>query len=186
MVDEQLSQYFKFNESDLAANRSGYLSDGQKRKLSRRTTKAIQEKQMAVAIAFPISIFLLVQMILSIINDFGPGQTVGTGVFLILFQAIFGGLLLWASIYIFKLSRIRQAYLFKKIEGPINIIKTHHQVDDQSFIRNELHVAGETFSVEPVLANMMMQGDIYAFYCSIGAVSGLREIQSLELVEKAK
>jgi hypothetical protein len=186
MADDQLMQYFKFNESDLYANRNGYLSEAQTKKLNSRQTGAIQEKRLAVMIAFPLGLVLLGWMGFSIFKDLRPGGVFGTNdVVSILLQGSCGGLLLLASAYIFKISRIKQKYLLKKVEGPINIIKGSHVLDGHSYIDYELHVGGEKFKVVSDLGDRMIQGDTYAIYYSVGSVSNLREILSVEFISKA-
>jgi hypothetical protein len=186
MADDQLMQYFKFNETDLVANRNGFLSEAQAKKLNSRQTGAIQEKRLAVMIAFPLGLLLLGWMGFLIFKDLRPNGVFGTNdVVTILLQGSCGALLLLASAYIFKLSRIRQKYLLKKVEGPINIIKGSHILDGHSYVDYELHIGGEKFKVVSDLGDRMMQGDTYAVYCSVGSVSALREILSVELISKA-
>ena len=59
MDDQKLKDYFKFNEADLQANRNGAFSAAQKQRLYGRQGQAIRQKQIAVAIALPLSLAML-------------------------------------------------------------------------------------------------------------------------------
>jgi hypothetical protein len=72
----------------------------------------------------------------------------------------------------------------QKAEGPINIVKvekynytTHTQSENY-----ELHVGGEEFDCDSELADIMMQGDIYAIYY----IKETKEIMSAEMLAKGK
>src|SRR5689334_17780741 len=131
MDDGKLKDYFKFDESDLNSNRNGYFSQAQKAKLYGRQGGAIREKRIAVLIAFPLSLLMLALMAYLIYgNSTGNNQTDPTYIF---FLGLCGIPLLVASIYIFRLSLIRQQYLLKKAEGPINIIKEQRLVDGHHY-----------------------------------------------------
>ncbi len=177
MTDEKLMQYFKFSEADLEANRYGRFSKEQEKKLYGRQSGANKEKRIAVAIAFPLSLIMLGWMGYLISQNTGGGNVIILG--------CFGSLFFVASIYIFRLSLIRQKYLLKKVEGPINIIKGQKIINDHASIYYELHVGGKTFHASSALGDIMMQGDTYAIYYSEGSFSNLAEIQSAELISKA-
>ncbi|HLO14500.1 MAG TPA: hypothetical protein VK206_06715 [Anaerolineales bacterium] len=98
---------------------------------------------------------------------------------------LFGGFLLWASIYIFRISRIREKYLLKKGEGPVDIVKDSHMVDGRRYEHYELHVDGQTFRVASTLADLILQGDRYAIYYSQGSISNLIDILCVERLSKA-
>lgn len=183
MEDQQLMEYFKFDAGDLQANRNGYFSEKQKKELYSRQTGAIREKRIAVMIAFPLSIILLSLMVFLYVKE--PQWTQeNSGA--VVWLGICGGPMLLASLYIFRLSFIRQEYLLKKVEGQVNIIKENRRVDDHHYTVYELHIGGKTFRASSALGDVMMQGDTYAVYYSEGSVSGLDEIRSAELISKAK
>jgi hypothetical protein len=103
------------------------------------------------------------------------------------FLGLCGFPMLLAAIYIFRLSFIRQKYLLKKVEGPVNILKEQRQgTDGHHFTHYELHVGGKTFRAASELGDVLMQGEPYAVYYAEGEVSQYPEIISAERVAAAK
>lgn len=184
MQDQKLMDYFKFDEGDLQANRNGSFSGKQKNKLSTRQTGSIKEKRIAVVIAFPLSIGLLVLMGY-LITQQGQWSSENPGV--VFWLGLCGVPMLLASLYIFRISFIRQKYNLKRVEGPINIVReVVHGEHGHTSTYHELHIGGKEFNVDESLADMMMQGDTYAIYYSEGSVSGADEVLSAELISKGK
>jgi hypothetical protein len=185
MDDQKLKDYFKFNEADLQANRSGAFSPAQKQRLSGRQGQAIRQKQIAVAIALPLALIMLGLMGYLIFRSSVLGlKTDPTYSF---FLGLCGFPLLLAAIYIFRLSFLRQKYLLKKAEGPINIIKEQRRSSDgHHYTHYELHVGGKTFRAASELGDVMLQGDTYAVYYAEGEVSQFPEIVSAERMGTAK
>jgi hypothetical protein len=196
MDDQKLKDYFKFDEDDLQANRNGDFSAKQKKELSSNDSNSIQRRRRAAGIFFILGIILFLMVIVFLIFK-GVGYFSQNGA-LFICPGLGGIAFLLASIYIFRSSfEIRQNYLIKKVEGPINIIKVERTITETGAGKNaasdirrysvyELHIGEKTFDVSPDLADIMMQGDTYAIYCSEGSVSNSDEILSLELISKAK
>ncbi len=181
MDDQKLKDYFKFTEADLAANRNGTFSQAQQQRLFGRQGQAIREKQIAVAIALPLSLAMLGLMGYLIYRSTVLGlKTDSTYPF---FLGLCGFPMLLAALYIFRLSFIRQKYLLKKVQGPINIIKEQRTSSDgHPFTHYELHVGGKTFRADSAMGDVMLQGEPYAVYYAEGEVSQFPEIVSAERV----
>ncbi len=186
MEDQKLKDYFKFDEGDLQANRSGRFSAKQKDRLFSRHNSAVRQKHIASAILIPVSILMLIWMVYLIYKDFASGS--GSDLGAIVQLGLFGAILLLAGTYILRISFIGPKYVVKKAQGPVNIIKESQLTDNGTAIRYELHVGGETFNMhlESQVGDVMMQGDTYIIYYSQGVENNLREILSAEWVSKAK
>jgi len=191
MEDPKLKDYFKFDEEDLQANRNGNFSEKQKKEISSRNSSSIQQRRSAAAIFFSLGILLWLVVIVFLVFK-GIGYLAQNAV-LIICPGPGGLALLLASIYIFRSSfSIRQNDLLKKVEGPINIVKTERTKADsvthgtERYVTHELHIGAILFDVSPDLANIMMQGDGYAIYYTEGNDNFGSRIWSAELTSKAK
>ena len=191
MEDQKLKDYFKFDEEDLQANRNLDFSEKQKKDLSSRDISTIQRRRRAAVIFFFLGILLWLVVIGFLIFK-GVGYLEQNAVDLICLGP--GGLVfLLASIYIFRSSfSIQQNYLLKKVEGPINIVRTERTKADsvthntERYVTYELHIGAITFDVAADLANIMMQGDGFAIYYTEGNDNFSSRIWSAELISKAK
>ncbi len=191
MDDQKLKEYFKFDEGDLQANRSGNFSEKQKKELSSGESSSIQRRRRAAAIFFILGIILCL-MVIGFLIFKGVGDFRQNGG-LYICPGLGGGALLLISIYIFRSSSsVRQNYLLKKAEGPINIVKTERTKNDsvthsiERYVTYELHVGAMTFDVLPDLSNIMMQGDVYTVYYTEGNDNFSSRIWSAEFMSKAK
>jgi hypothetical protein len=184
MDNQKLKEHFRFDDSDLSSNRNGQFSAKQNDRLFGRHNSAVREKRIASAILIPLSILMLIWMIYLIYKDIVSAN--GSDIGAIILLGLFGGLLLLAGSYIFRISFIGPTYLFKKIEGSINIVKQSQLINNKTSVRYELHVAGEIFNLhlDSIVNDIMMQGDNYAIYYSQGVENELREILSVELISK--
>ena len=191
MEDQKLKDYFKFDEEDLQANRNLDFSEKQKKDLSSSDISTIQRRRRAAAIFFSLGILLWLVVIGFLIFK-GVGYLEQNVVDLICLGP--GGLVfLLASIYIFRSSfSIQQNYLLKKVEGPINIVRTERTKADsvthntERYVTYELHIGAITFDVASDLANIMIQGDGYAIYYTEGNDNFSGRIWSAELISNAK
>lgn len=181
MDNPKLREYFKFTEADLQANRNGAFSAVQKQRLYGRQGQAIRQKQIAVALALPLSLVMLGVMAYLIYRSAVLGlKTDPTYSF---FLGLCGFPLLLAALYIFRLSFIRQKYLLKKAEGPVNLIKEQRTSSDgHHFTSYELHVGGKTFRADSALGDVLLQGAPYTVYYAEGEVSQFPEIVSAEQI----
>jgi hypothetical protein len=190
MNDQKLKDYFKFDEVDLQANRSGNFSEKQKKELSSEDSSSIQRRRRAAVIFFILGILLWL-MVIGFLIFKGVGYLVHNGVLLICPGP--GGLvLLLASIYIFRSSfSIKQNYTLKKVEGPINIVKAERTKNDsvthatERYVIYELHIGSITFDVLPDLADIMMQENVYAVYYTEPNDNFSGRIWSAEFLSKA-
>ena len=186
--DELLRKYFDFDEADLFANRNDALTPKQQTRL------AEEEKLwgkisligglilLSVAILPSIMIGLAVAPCISNMCSEWPSSL---RLFLI------SMVLIWMPIWGYYGIRVTRnalsthnSSLLQKVEGSINIVKvesyninTHAQKEDY-----ELHVGGEEFDCDSELADIMMQGDIYAIYY----IKDTKEIMSAEMLAKGK
>ena len=185
MDNQKLKEYFHFDDADLMSNRNGQFSAKQKDRLFGRHNSAVRQKRIASAILIPLSVLMLVWMVYLIYKDMVSANASDMGGIIQL--GLFGGLLLLAGSYIFRISFIGPTYLLKKTEGPINIVRQSQLTNNGTSVRYELHVAGELFNLhlDSTVSDMMMQGEHYAVYYSQGKENGLREILSVELISKA-
>ncbi len=186
--DRELQGYFKFDEADLFANRSGHLTLKQQERLAK------DEKVwnvvsliwgvfiLAVAIGPIIAIGFAARPCLSHASS-------GCEALLIVFAVGFG--LIWLPIWgysgfrtIRKAVSAQNVFSLEKVEGPVNIIKVESY--NSSLRRNEeeyeLHVGGEEFDCDSDLADIMLQKDIYAIYF----IKDPKEILSAEFIAEAK
>jgi hypothetical protein len=188
MSDAGLMQYFEFDEADLQANRSGNFSEKQKKELSSRDSASIQRRRLAAVLFFILGIILCL-LVIGFLTFKGAGDFARNGGFYIC-PGLGGGALLLISIFIFRSSfSVRQNYVLKKVEAPINIIQAERTIAGNAsrhhFV-HELHIGGISFDVLPDLPNIMLQGDVYAVYYTEGNDNFGDRIWSAEFVSKAK
>jgi hypothetical protein len=189
MSDQQLMNYFKFDEADLQANRNGQLTEKQKGRLVKEDKRDKTWSVVGGGFLILIGLIGLVIAIVAGIADPDWGFRIGFGLG---FGCIWP--LVWGGIGVGILSRAFAKFQvqFKRAEGPVNIIKaerTSTSTDSDGFSHTshyfvyELHVAGKSFDVSSDLADIMMQGDTYALYFTEGSEN---DVLSAELISKAK
>jgi hypothetical protein len=168
MEDQQLKDYFKFDEGDLQANRSGYLSEKQKNDLlmRRKNFKNNGIKYSLVCVAIGLGIIVIDWGISTARQapHLDPGALITAGVIFLL-----GLLLLYLTLASESAKTDISEDIVKKAEGPVNIIKADRTGNDTSghithYFAYELHIGGKSFDVDKSLADMMMQNDGYAVY----------------------
>jgi hypothetical protein len=183
MDNQKLKDYFKFDEADLQANRSGqftakqtaFLQDNNKYdKLFGMIGGIIMLPIGAGRIYFPMTGFLQSQDTQSRLLAVLLGVTC---------LGVCGG---------FGLRAFRRAFAKFQVnvlraEGPVNIVKEERRstrADGSASYQTvyEMHVGAGTFQVNSNLAGIMMQGVVYALYYTQGSES---EILSAELISKA-
>jgi hypothetical protein len=194
MSDSELRKYFKFNESDLAANRAG--------KLSAKQQKALDEaEQGANKIFIGAGIFfVLLALVISwgVTSDIFQGDfsfsnlstddKVGIGLGIGLPWLILGFFAYWS----FRLAFSKLDNSVQSVEGKVNFVKVEKQQsysnsDGSTSYRTvqqyELRVGRVAFeNVNEELLNTIEEGDTYAFYYTKQA----KQILSAELVKKGK
>jgi hypothetical protein len=186
--DELLRKYFDFDEADLFVNRNGALTSKQQTRLTEE--EKLWNKISLIGGLFLLSVAILPSLMIGLgvapcISDYCSGWPLSLRLFLI------SMVLIWMPIWGYFGIRVTRNALsthnyssLQKAEGPINIVKvesyninTHTQKEDY-----ELHVGGEEFDGDSELADIMMQGDIYAIYY----IKETKEIMSAEMLAKGK
>ena len=166
MADQQLMEYFEFDEADLFANRSDQFTEKQKARLVKADSSQKQFNLIAGIVLLVVGAAGLVAAIVAL-----------TRIQILEFRI---GLRLAGIIWAFIWARIGvramrgtgakfQAKL-KKAEGPINIVKEKNFDGHATNIDYELHVGGKEFNVDSDLADIMMQGDVHAIYYTLGTI----------------
>jgi len=192
MNDPQLMKLFDFNESELNENRNGRLSDRQAKRLQKveRSQKGCSSilGGLLIIVAL-VGVVIAVSVVPAVISD-DRGAAIGIG---IAFGVIWP--LIWGAFGFFTIRRAfaRMEVKVKTAEGPINIVKVVRQEYNPSTkLHNEreayeLRIDGLTFEVQADLADVMMQGDVYAVYHAEFNISDKEgEILSAEFLKKDK
>lgn len=191
MSDQQLMKFFDFDESELHANRSGRLSERQKMRLAKA-----EKSQKGCAVTGGIFLFVIALVGVAVAVIFIPtlinedrGAAIAVG-------AAFGCIwpLVWGGFGFASASRAfaKMEVKVKKAEGPINIVKAVRDEYNSStkthseYSIYELHVGKRVFEVEPEIADIMMQADVYAvYYADINIEDSEDPILSAEFIRKS-
>jgi hypothetical protein len=188
MNDELLKKYFDFTDADLFRNRTGILTP-------RQQTRLVGKEKFWKKIVLFAGSFLLIVAIVPVvviglstaacISNFCSEWPLSLWIFLLLMVLVWP--LAWGFFGVRAIRSALSPFKFeaiKKAEGAVNIIKvesynntTHMEVEDY-----ELHIGGVTFDIDSELADIMMQGDIYAVYY----LEESKDIMSAELLGKGK
>ncbi len=175
MANSDLMDYFKFDDSDLAANRLGSLSARQRAVLDKDSGWIKRWSGITGGAFLLLALALLAWGTRDVLVAQSPDLSYWVWV------AVAGFLAYWF------LRRWRSTIYdmsIKKIEGPIAIRSS--RTSQGGAISYELHVGSEEFEdfyVDEVLKDCMSNGDIYDVYY-VRNSSGMNFIQSVELVSK--
>ena len=189
MLDQQIMNYFKFDQSDLQANRNGQFTEKQKARLVKEDKSDKTGSLVWGGILLLIAAIGLTIAIVAGIADSDWGFRIGFGLG---FGCIWP--LVWGGLGVSIMSRAFSKFQVKleRVVGPVNIVKverTSTSTDSDGFSHtshyyvDELHVGAQTFQVTSDLAGIMMQGDVYAIYYTEGSEN---DILSAELLSKAR
>ncbi len=192
MHDEQLMRVFKFDAEELEINRQGGLSPKQKARLKQQAAGA---KGCAVTLGVLLLGVALIGLAIAFVAV--PEMASFDQTAALLFGAGFGCIwpLVWGGIGLVSMRRAfaKVTAQVKKAEGPINIVKAIRESYNSStnthssYAVHELHIGGCSFDVKERIADVMMQGDVYAvYYADINLEDMEDPILSAELIEKAK
>ena len=160
MDDQALKDYFKYDEADLNANRSGRLSANQQQQRAAHQKNARNSAVrggvilLAFAAVFP---FLIFPQAASAWQKMDIGAVIGFGL------AALVWVLVWAGLGISNLStrlRLPPGAALKKAQGPVNLAAVN-KGPARDFL---LHVGKTEFIVDEGLAPLIIQGDSYAVY----------------------
>ncbi len=189
MDDQKLKEIFKFDESDLQANRSGNLSEKQKNEIMkrRRDWKKTGINYSSVVIVIGLGI-MVIDGIVSYARGTFPHLDAGaiiTGAIL----AVLGFLWLYLTLTGESGKTDLSKDMVKKAEGPANIIKAERTRSSggsggstEHYFAYELHIGDKEFDVDGSLGNVIMQKDDYAVYYN----EHNGRILSLEFISEAK
>ncbi|HVN15074.1 MAG TPA: hypothetical protein VMT73_04985 [Anaerolineales bacterium] len=188
MFDQQLMGYFNFDQTDLQANRNGQYTEKQKARLLKEDKRDRIGSVLGGGFLLLIGLVGLAIAIAAGIADPDWGFRIGFGFG---FGCVWP--LVWGGLGISIMSRGFSKFQVKLMRamGPVNILKverTSSHTDSDGFTHTshyfvyELHVGGKSFDVKDELADIIMQGDTYAFYYTEGSEN---EILSAELLSKA-
>jgi hypothetical protein len=171
MTERELQKYFDFNESDLAANRSGILSNKQRIKLEENAKFTNKIFHIAGISIYIIGIFPTLILLLAHANV----------EFLIIWSIVWISLCGFAGFKVIRIGKSdKSGLILKRVEGKVNIIKeeTHNNATSQMVDDYELHIGGVSFDIDSDLADLIMQGGIYTIYY----IKGEKDIMSAEKI----
>lgn len=181
MHDQRLMDYFKFDESDLEANRAGDFSDAQKDKIRTDQAGAYNRTIWTFAWAVPLAVGLLGWMALLLFQGHVNGSNGG----LVVNLGIWGFIALLVALFALRGVLTKHRFRLAKVQGPIKIVReVVHGRHRHTSVYHELHVGGEEFSVDESLADVMQQGDEYTVYYDLDNDS-TGSILSVELISKS-
>jgi hypothetical protein len=186
-MDEQpLRKYYDFDDADLAANRSGRLTQKQVMKLK-------SDKKwgkiggigcglffFAIASIFPIA---FTPIILLSYNKGDIGGMLGAGIGTLVWVLAWGGIGLYLLISSLRTSDTK--ILLKSVSGPINIVGVEKRSGGEhphNYTDYELHIQDQTFNVERAFGGYMVQGDVYTVYFIEDLNGDNEQVLSLEKV----
>jgi len=190
MQDQKLMDYFKFDESDLQANRMGQFTEKQKKRLAKEV-KWDQAGSMfggGCLILVSLCVFVVVAAIVS--------TAWKTDLVFSIFMGIGMGIIFPLSFFIWGLRVLRSAFSkssniqfqLARTEGPLYVFQQEHHTSDthgnrMGYSVYKGQVGSLAFELDSSLREIMKQGDIYAVYSSKGTES---EVMSIELISSAE
>ena len=181
MVDQQLMDYFKFDQADLNANEHGEFTDKQRARIFKEDKSSRKWSRIGGIVLLFIGAIGFAGAVFGWISDPDWGFRIGFGLgFGVIWPLIWGGI----GFFLIKNSFSKHEYKLARVQGQVNIVRRESYSSEHhtTSVYHELHIGGQEFSVEEDLADVMMQGDEYILYY----IADSSEILSAELVEKAK
>jgi uncharacterized membrane protein len=155
--DEELRDYFDFNDADLFANRNGYLSPRQQ---AREKKDALSTKKMLKI----VGVILLVLALLPIIILFILKAAWHTWLFWGLIWPILG---VFLAFWAFRFARATSTEdTLKTVEGRVNIIKEEmEEANMHKYYDYYWNIGGVKFDVaDSDKVDILQQGDMYRVY----------------------
>ena len=185
LKQQTLQEYFKFDASDLQANRNGQFTEKQKARLAKEDKSDKTGSLVWGGVLLLIAAVGLIIAIVAGIADSDWGFRIGFGLG---FGCIWP--LVWGGLGVLIMSRAFSKFQVKleRVVGPVNIVKverTSTSTDSDGFSHtshyyvDELHVGGQTFQVTADLAGIMMQGDVYAIYYTEGSENDILSVEPI-------
>lgn len=181
MINQQLMNYFKFDEADLIANQNGQFTEKQKTRIIQEDTSDRTWSRIGGIILLVIAAVGFFGAIIAGIMDNNWGFRIGFGIgFGCVWPLIWGGL----GFSLLSSSFSKHQFVVTKVQGRVNIVRSesyssqHHTTS----VHHELHIGGQEFSVHEDIADVLMQGDEYILYY----IADSNEIISAELLSDEK
>ena len=181
MQDQKLMNYFKFDESDLQANRNGQVTEKQKAHM-------IKDSKSGGIFGNPFALLFLFIGLIGFVIAVVAGISVPDWTFRITFGLGFGCIwpLAWGGIGIRSLlntSSSTRQFTVAKVQGVIGT--NSRQIYDGS-MEHTLLVGGKRFTAEPGLAEAMTLGAQYIIYYyirdNLDALVSTKNILSAEMI----
>ena len=163
MINQQLMDYFKFDQADLIANQRGQFTTKQSEQIIRDDKSDRSGSRVLGIILIFIGAIGLGGAVLAVVNDQNWGFRIGFGLgFGCIWPLIWGGIR-----YIMLSSSFgRHEFVLAKVQGRVNIVRqeSYSSSSHTTRISHELHIGGKEFDVEGNIADVLMQGDEYILY----------------------
>ncbi len=163
MVDQQLMNYFKFDEADLYANQNGQFTDKQKADIIRRDKSSRTGSRIWGGAMMFIGLIGLAGAVLAFVSSEDWGFRIGFGIgFGIIWPLIWGGIG-WAIV---ASSFNKHDFKLARVQGRANLVahESYNSSSHTTSTYHELHIGGHDFDVEGDMADVIMQGEEYILY----------------------
>ena len=182
MQDQKLMNYFKFDESDLQANRNGQVTEKQKARM-------IKDSKSGGILGNPFALLYVFIGLIGFVIAVVAGISVPDWTFRISFGLGFGCIwpLAWGGVGVRSLlassSSSAHQFTVAKVQGMAGI--NSRQIYDGS-MEHTLVVGGKRFTAEPGLAEAMTLGAQYVIYYyirdNLDALVSTKNILSAEMI----
>ncbi len=177
MINQQLMDYFKFDQADLNANENGQFTEKQKARIFKEDKSDRKWSRIGGIVLLFIGAIGLGGAIVGWIADSDWGFRIGFGIgFGVIWPLIWGGI----GAALIKNSFSKHQFKLTKVQGRVNIVwrESYSSEHHTTSVFHELHIGGKEFSVNEDLADVMVQGDEYILYY----IDDSDEILSAELL----
>ncbi|MBL8079673.1 MAG: hypothetical protein JNM55_17025 [Anaerolineales bacterium] len=193
MSDLEVRKFFKFDEGDLAANRSGKLSASQKSKLESDEKGADQIIVGAGIFFLVIGVVVAYFVAGDVAAKLFSGTSLGSSDMLTLFlgAGLPLGLFGFFGIGAIRIGTSKLDNSVQSVEGRVKFVKVEKRIEDPTseafrykmVQQYELRVGKHAFeNVDEELLNLIEEGDTYAFYYT----KQTKQILSCEFIAKGK
>ncbi len=191
MADQNLMDYFKFDDADLQANRNGQFTEKQTARIVKGDKSGRGLSNLGGIILILIA---LIGVVIAVVVVGGVALSKSSDwAFAIPFVAGFGCIwpLVWGGFGVRSFmysSSSKHTFKLAKAQGSANIEsrQTYDSNNRPDIVVYTLHIGGKNFKVDQSLNNVMRQGAEYAVYYYIlddlAALISTKNILSAELI----